>query len=83
MDSLSAFGLFALTAMLVCYAFEHYSHWFVLGFAMACVLGSVYSFLQGARPFGIVEAGRLWLCAVSHRFLRVSTTSNRAQKKSD
>ena len=56
MDSLSAFGLFAVTAMLVCYAFEHCSHLFVLGFVAACVLGSVYGFLQGAWPFGIVEA---------------------------
>jgi hypothetical protein len=55
LDLLSAFGLFAVTAMLV-HAFEHRSHWFVLGFAAACALGSAYGFLQGAWPFGIVEA---------------------------
>jgi hypothetical protein len=27
----------------------------VLGFAIACALGSAYGFLQGAWPFGIVE----------------------------
>jgi hypothetical protein len=56
MDWLSVFGLFAVTAMVVCYAFERRSHWFILGFAGACVLGSVYGFLQGAWPFGLVEA---------------------------
>jgi hypothetical protein len=56
LDSLSAFGLFAVTAMLVCYACEDRSPWFVLAFAAACALGSVYGFLQGAWPFGVVEA---------------------------
>jgi hypothetical protein len=65
-DSLSAFGLFAVTAMLVCYAFEHYSQ---LGFAAACVLGSVYGFLQGAWPFGIVEA--IWAAVALQRWWQV------------
>lgn len=42
--------------MVVAYAFEARSHWFILAFAVACVLGSVYGFLQGAWPFGLVEA---------------------------
>jgi hypothetical protein len=56
MDALSAFGLFSVTAMLVCYALEDRSPWFILAFAGACALGSAYGFLQGAWPFGIVEA---------------------------
>lgn len=56
MDALTWFGLFAVSAMLVCYAFEQRSPWWVLGFAGACVLGSTYGFLQGAWPFGGVEA---------------------------
>jgi hypothetical protein len=56
MDGLTIFGLFAVTAMLVCYALEARSRWFVLGFAAACALGSIYGFLQGAWPFGLVEA---------------------------
>jgi len=56
MDSLAAFGLFSVTAMLVCYALEDRSHWFILAFAGACALGSIYGFLQGAWPFGVVEA---------------------------
>lgn len=56
MDALTLFGLFAVTAMLVCYALESKSRWFILAFAASCALGSVYGFLQGAWPFGIVEA---------------------------
>ena len=56
MDSLTAFGLFAVTAMLVTYALEDRSPWFVLAFGAACALGSAYGFLQGAWPFGLVEA---------------------------
>jgi hypothetical protein len=40
----------------VCYALEQRSRWYVLGFAGACGLGSAYGFLQGAWPFGVVEA---------------------------
>ena len=56
MDALSLFGLFAVTAMLVAYALEDRSHWYILAFAGACALGSAYGFLQGAWPFGLVEA---------------------------
>jgi hypothetical protein len=56
MTLLSAFGLFAVTAMLVTYALEARSNWFILAFGLACALGSVYGFLQGAWPFGLVEA---------------------------
>jgi hypothetical protein len=56
MSLLTAFGLFAVTAMLVTYALEARSYWFILAFAFACALGSIYGFLQGAWPFGLVEA---------------------------
>ena len=56
MNPLSIFGLFAVAAMLVFYALESCSCWFILAFAGSCVLGSAYGFLQGAWPFGIVEA---------------------------
>ena len=66
MDGLTLFGLFAVTAMLVSYALEERSHWFILGFAAACVLGSVYGFLQGAWPFGLVEA--IWALVALRRW---------------
>jgi hypothetical protein len=65
-DRLTAFGLFAVTAMLVTYALENRSHWFILAFAAACVLGSIYGFLQGAWPFGLVEA--VWAIVAANRW---------------
>jgi len=70
MSSLSAFGLFAVTAMVVCYGLEKRSHWFVLGFAVSCVLGSVYGFLQGAWPFGLVEG--VWSVVAARRWWTAS-----------
>jgi hypothetical protein len=67
-NELSAFGLFAVTAMLVFYAVERRSRWFILGFAGACALGSAYGFLQGAWPFGVVEA--IWAVVALHRWRR-------------
>jgi hypothetical protein len=65
-DSLAAFGLFSVTAMLVCYALERRSPWFILGFAVACGLGSIYGFLQGAWPFGLVEL--VWAMVAARRW---------------
>ena len=56
MNGLTIFGLFAVTAMLVCYSLEDRRPVYTLAFAGACALGSIYGFLQGAWPFGIVEA---------------------------
>jgi Na+/citrate or Na+/malate symporter len=66
MEPLDLFGLLAVTAMLVCYALEAHSTWFVFGFAVACVLGSIYGFIQGAWPFGIVEA--IWAVVAFRRW---------------
>ena len=56
MRPLTVFGLVAVSAMLVFYALEDRKTVYVLCFAGACGLGSIYGFLQGAWPFGIVEA---------------------------
>jgi hypothetical protein len=66
MDRLTAFGLLAVTAMLVTYALESRSRWFILAFAGSCLLGSIYGFLQGAWPFGVVEA--IWSMVAVHRW---------------
>jgi hypothetical protein len=66
MSALSLFGLVAVTAMLIFYAVEDRSPWFVLAFAAACALGSAYGFLQGAWPFGLVEA--IWACVALYRW---------------
>ena len=66
MSPLTLIGLFAVTAMLLCYALEDRSAWFILAFAAACSLASIYGFLQGAWPFGIVEA--MWAAVAAHRW---------------
>jgi hypothetical protein len=52
---LTVFGALAVSAMLLFYALEARSAWFLVAFAGACVSSSAYGFLQGARPFGVVE----------------------------
>jgi hypothetical protein len=66
MDALTLFGLGAVSLMLLCYALDQRSCWFGLGFAGACALGSAYGFLQGAWPFGVVEA--IWAVVAWRRW---------------
>lgn len=66
MDNLTFFGLIAVTCMLIFYALEKRSTWFILAFAVSCVMGSVYGFLQGAWPFGLVEA--IWFIVALRRW---------------
>ena len=66
MNALTIFGLFAVTAMLVTYALESRSPWFILAFAGSCALGSAYGFLQSAWPFGVVEA--IWSVVAVRRW---------------
>ena len=49
---LTLFGATAVTFMMVMYALERRHPGFVLG----CALSSVYGFLAGTWPFGVVEA---------------------------
>jgi hypothetical protein len=66
MNNLTLFGLIAVTAMLVTYTLEKRSQWFILAFAVSCLLGSIYGFLQGAWPFGLVEA--IWAMVAARRW---------------
>jgi hypothetical protein len=71
MDGLSLFGLFAVSLMLVSYALEDRSAWWILVFAVACAAGSAYGFLQGAWPFGLVEA--VWSIVALRRWMQKRT----------
>jgi hypothetical protein len=66
MSPLTWFGLFAVTCMLIFYALERRSPWFTLAFAFSCLLGSAYGFLQGAWPFGLVEA--IWALVAARKW---------------
>lgn len=77
MDLLTAFGLLAVTTMLVTYALEDRSPWFILAFAGACLLGSAYGFLQGAWPFGVLEA--IWAGVAAWRWRQKAVPADRAR----
>lgn len=75
MNTLTLFGAVAVTAMLVTYALEDRSSWFVLAFAGACLASSAYGFLQGAWPFGVVEL--VWSGVALVRWHRRVTAAGR------
>jgi hypothetical protein len=53
--AVTVYGVVALTFMMGMYAMERRGRGFVLAFAVGCVLSSIYGFLSGAWPFGVVE----------------------------
>ena len=53
--AVTVYGVCAVTFMMVMYALEHRGRSFILAFAVGCGLSSVYGFLSGAWPFGVVE----------------------------
>jgi hypothetical protein len=71
MDGLTLFGLLAVTLMLIFYALEDHSPAYILAFAGACALASAYGFLQGAWPFGVVEA--IWAIVAARRWRQKSS----------
>ncbi len=73
MDGLTVFGAVAVAAMLVFYALEPQGRVFLLAFAGACVASSVYGFLAGTWPFGVIEA--VWAAVAARRW---ATTKARA-----
>jgi len=66
MKALTAFGVLSVSAMLLFYALEDRGPAFVVAFALACLAASVYGFLQGAWPFGVVEL--IWSAVAVRRW---------------
>ncbi len=71
--AVTIYGVVAVTFMMVMYALESRGRGFVLGFAVGCVLSSVYGFLSGAWPFGIVEL--IWAGVALRRYQATPVTS--------
>jgi hypothetical protein len=65
--SITLYGVVAVSFMMVMYALESKGRQFVLGFAFGCVLSSIYGFLSGAWPFGVVEG--LWTLIALRRWI--------------
>jgi hypothetical protein len=68
---LTAFGAAAVTFMMLMYAAERRHRGFVLAFAVGCALSSVYGFLAGTWPFGIIEA--IWCLIAVRRYFALFT----------
>ena len=64
--AVTAFGVVAVSLMMAAYAAEARDRRFVLVFAVACLLSSVYGFLAGAWPFGVVEV--IWAGVAMRRY---------------
>jgi hypothetical protein len=67
--AVTVYGVGAVSFMMAMYALEHRGPRFVLGFALGCVLSSVYGFLSGAWPFGVVEL--IWSAIALRRYREV------------
>jgi hypothetical protein len=63
--------------MMLMYALERGGPGFILAFACGCALSSIYGFLSGAWPFGVVEA--IWTAIAVRRFTRVRGRVNLQQ----
>ena len=72
---ISVFGFVAVGAMALFYALENQGPEFTLAFAFACAAASIYGFLAGTWPFGIIEA--LWALLALHRWRTGGATSAR------
>jgi len=67
-DALTCFGLLSVGAMLLFYALEERSPWFVLAFALASWASALYAWFVGAWPFTAVEL--IWGVVALRRFRR-------------
>ena len=64
--AVTVYGVCAVTFMMVMYAMENRGNRYVFGFAVGCVLSSIYGFLSGAWPFGVVEL--IWSAIAFRRY---------------
>ena len=70
--AVTIYGVCAVTFMMVMYALERRDDRYIVGFALGCVLSSLYGFLSGAWPFGVVEL--IWAGVAVRRYQTVVVT---------
>jgi hypothetical protein len=63
---ITIYGVVAVTFMMLMYALERRGRGFIAAFAVGCVLSSIYGFLSGAWPFGVVEL--IWAGIAMQRY---------------
>ncbi len=62
------YGVVAVSFMMLMYAFESRGPGFIVAFAVGCAMSSLYGFLSGAWPFGVVEG--IWCVIAADRALK-------------
>jgi hypothetical protein len=70
--AVTIYGVCAVTFMMTMYALESRGTGYVLGFAAGCLLSSIYGFLAGAWPFGVVEI--IWAGIAVRRYASAPAT---------
>ena len=60
------YGVGAVSFMMLMYALESKGRRFIALFALGCTLSSIYGFLSGAWPFGVVEG--IWTFVAIRRW---------------
>jgi predicted membrane-bound mannosyltransferase len=63
---LTVFGASVVSFMMLMYALERRHDAFIIAFACGCALSSLYGFLAGTWPFGVVEA--IWAVIALHKY---------------
>ncbi len=69
--AITIYGVVAVSFMMTMYALEARGSVFVALFAVGCVLSSIYGFLSGAWPFGVVEM--IWAGVALRRYSNSAT----------
>lgn len=72
--AITVYGVCAVSFMMLMYALEDRGRGFILGFAVGCVLSSIYGFLSGAWPFGVVEL--IWAGVAVLRYRRTPSADS-------
>jgi hypothetical protein len=70
--AVTVYGVLVVTFMMTMYAFERRGRLFIALFALGCLLSSVYGFLSGAWPFGVVEI--VWAAVALRRYRRTQVS---------
>jgi hypothetical protein len=68
--AVTIYGVCAVSFMMAMYALERRGKQFIVAFALGCLLSSVYGFLSGAWPFGVVEV--IWSGVALRRYQQLA-----------
>ncbi|MEI8336519.1 MAG: hypothetical protein WCG37_06600 [Actinomycetes bacterium] len=69
--AITIYGVVAVSFMMTMYALEGRGRAYIALFALGCVLSSIYGFISGAWPFGVVEM--IWAGVALRRYSNSAT----------